>query len=109
VNVLAFGRRNHAAAADQDAGDRAFHAAENPADDGADCRARADAGGLVIASLHDATLAARWADRVLLLHGNGRWQFGNAATILTDSNLSALYEVPVGELAWRGQRVFVSA
>ena len=41
--------------------------------------------------------------------GDGRWQFGNAATILTDSNLSALYEVPVGELAWRGQRVFVSA
>lgn len=72
-------------------------------------RARADAGGLVIASLHDATLAARWADRALLLYGDGRWQFGNAATILTDSNLSALYEVPVGELAWRGQRVFVSA
>jgi iron complex transport system ATP-binding protein len=72
-------------------------------------RARADAGGLVIATLHDATLAARWADRVLLLFGDGRWQFGHAATILTDSNLSALYEVPVGELAWRGQRVFVSA
>jgi iron complex transport system ATP-binding protein len=72
-------------------------------------RARADAGGLVIASLHDATLAARWADRVLLLFGDGRWEFGHAATILSDSNLSALYEVPVGELAWRGQRVFVSA
>ena len=42
-------------------------------------RARADAGGLVIASLHDATLAARSADRVLLLHGDGRWQFGEAA------------------------------
>lgn len=72
-------------------------------------RGRADAGGLVIAALHDATLAARWADRVLLLYGDGRWQFGDAATILSDANLSALYEVPVGELAWRGQRVFVSA
>jgi len=72
-------------------------------------RARADAGGLVIAALHDATLAARWADRALLLFGDGRWEFGDAATILSDTNLSALYEVPVGELAWRGQRVFVSA
>jgi iron complex transport system ATP-binding protein len=72
-------------------------------------RARADAGGLVIAALHDATLAARSADRALLLFGDGRWEFGEAATILTDKNLSALYEVPVGELAWRGQRVFVSA
>ncbi len=72
-------------------------------------RARADAGGVVIAALHDATLAARWADRALLLHGDGRWQFGDAATVLSDSNLSALYDVTVAELAWRGQRVFVSA
>ena len=72
-------------------------------------RARADAGGLIIAALHDPTLAARHADRALLLFGDGRWEFGEAATILSDTNLSALYEVPVGELAWRGQRVFVSA
>jgi iron complex transport system ATP-binding protein len=72
-------------------------------------RARADAGGLVIAALHDATLAARSADRVLLLFGDGRWRFGEAATILSEANLSELYEVPVGELAWRGERVFVSA
>ena len=72
-------------------------------------RARADAGGLVIAALHDPTLAARSADRALLLFGDGRWRFGDAATILSDANLSELYDVPVGELAWRGQRVFVSA
>jgi iron complex transport system ATP-binding protein len=71
-------------------------------------RARADAGGLVIAALHDATLAARVADKALLLFGDGRWRFGKAATILSDANLTELYEVPVGELAWRGQRVFVS-
>jgi iron complex transport system ATP-binding protein len=67
-------------------------------------RARADAGGLVIAALHDPTLAARSADKVLLLFGDGRWRFGDAATILSDANLSELYEVPVGELAWQGQR-----
>ena len=72
-------------------------------------RARADAGGLVIAALHDATLAARAADKALLLFGDGRWRYGEAATILSDENLSELYEVPVGELSWRGQRVFVSA
>jgi iron complex transport system ATP-binding protein len=72
-------------------------------------RGRADTGGLVVAALHDATLAARAADKALLLFGDGRWRFGAAATILSDANLSELYEVPVGELAWRGQRVFVSA
>jgi iron complex transport system ATP-binding protein len=72
-------------------------------------RARADAGGLVIAALHDATLAARTADKALLLFGDGRWRFGEAAAILTGENLSELYDVPVGELDWRGQRVFVSA
>jgi iron complex transport system ATP-binding protein len=72
-------------------------------------RARADAGGLVIAALHDPTLAARAADKALLLFGDGRWRFGPAASILSDANLSELYEVPVGEIAWRGQRVFVSA
>ena len=72
-------------------------------------RARADSGGIVVAALHDATLAARCADKALLLFGDGRWRFGEAAAILTDANLSELYEVPVAELAWRGQRVFVSA
>ncbi len=71
-------------------------------------RARADAGGLVIASLHDATLAARFADRALLLHGDGRWQYGDGATTLNADHLSELYRVPVEELTSRGRRVFVS-
>lgn len=72
-------------------------------------RGRADAGGLVVASLHDATLAARFADRVLLLHGDGRWDYGAAATTLDAAHLSALYRVPVEELASRHGRVFVSS
>ena len=48
VNVLAFGRGNHAAAADQDAGDGTLHAAENAADDRADAGARANAPGLAL-------------------------------------------------------------
>ena len=72
-------------------------------------RARADAGGLVIAALHDATLAARHSDRVLLLFGEGRWQFGDAGSTLNAANLSGLYRVPIEELSSRGRRVFVSA
>jgi iron complex transport system ATP-binding protein len=71
-------------------------------------RARADAGGLVMASLHDPTLAARFADRVLLLHGDGRWQYGDAATTLSADYLSELYGVPVEEMSSRGRRIFVS-
>jgi ABC-type cobalamin/Fe3+-siderophores transport system ATPase subunit len=71
-------------------------------------RARADAGGLVIAALHDPTLAARSANKALLLFGDGRWRFGEADSILSGANLTELYEVPVGEVAWRGERVFVS-
>ncbi len=72
-------------------------------------RTRADAGGIVIATLHDATLAARHADRALLLYGDGRWQYGDARSTLNAENLSALYRVPVEELSSRGRRVFVSA
>ncbi|MDH4258714.1 MAG: ABC transporter ATP-binding protein [Gammaproteobacteria bacterium] len=72
-------------------------------------RARADAGGLVIAALHDATLAARHADRALLLHGDGHWQYGTVDATLNAGNLSALYRVPIEELNSRGRRVFVSA
>lgn len=70
-------------------------------------RARADAGCLVIASLHDATLAAQFADRTLLLFGDGRWRFGASTETLTPEALSALYHTPIHEIAFRGRRVFV--
>jgi len=71
-------------------------------------RARAAAGGTVVATLHDPTMAARYADEVLLLYGDGRWRAGPSATTLTAANLSELYDLPIEELAWRGRRVFVS-
>ncbi len=70
---------------------------------------RVQQGGLVLASLHDPTLAARYADSVLLLHGDGRWQFGPAAATLNADNLSALYGVAIVELSAGGRRVFVAA
>ncbi len=71
-------------------------------------RERANAGKAVVASLHDPTLAARFADDALLLHGDGRWDFGPCGEVLTEERLSALYDSPLHEVAWRGRRVFVA-
>jgi iron complex transport system ATP-binding protein len=72
-------------------------------------RGLADSGRTVITTLHDPTLAARFADRVLLLHGDGRWLLGPVATTLTAASLSELYVAPMIELGQDGRRVFVSA
>jgi iron complex transport system ATP-binding protein len=71
--------------------------------------AQARDGCAVIASLHDPTLAARYADRVLLLHGDGRWQCGPAAQLLNATDLSALYLTGIVELQAGARRVFTAA
>jgi iron complex transport system ATP-binding protein len=72
-------------------------------------RALANSGRAVVTTLHDPTLAARFADRALLLFGDGRWSLGTVATTLTAVNLSELYAAPMIELGRDGRRVFVSA
>jgi iron complex transport system ATP-binding protein len=72
-------------------------------------RRLADAGSTVITTLHDPTLAARFADRVLLLYGDGRWLLGPVSTTLTVESLSELYLAPMIELGENGRRVFVTA
>jgi iron complex transport system ATP-binding protein len=71
-------------------------------------RARADAGRAVVATLHDPSLAARFADQVLLLFGDGRWAWGDTATTLTAAALSAIYRVAVEEVVVGGLRLFLS-
>jgi iron complex transport system ATP-binding protein len=71
-------------------------------------RARAERGAAVIMSLHDAGLAARFADRALLLFGNGDWLSGPVMDVLTEASISRLYGVPVRELTWEGGRTFVA-
>jgi iron complex transport system ATP-binding protein len=71
-------------------------------------RGTADRGATVIASVHDPTLAARFADRVLLIFGDGRWRLGPAPEILTGQALSELYATPIVELSAGARRVFVS-
>ncbi len=66
-------------------------------------------GKTVIATLHDPTVAARFADRAVLLHGDGRWEAGAASQLLTAEKLSELYGAPMLQLEAQGRRIFVSA
>ena len=72
-------------------------------------RAAADSGATVIVSLHDVNLAARFADRCMLLFGDGRWQVGDRAEVLTEASLSELYATRMEAVAWRDQVLFVPA
>jgi iron complex transport system ATP-binding protein len=72
-------------------------------------RALADGGTTVVTTLHDPTLAARFADRALLLFGDGRWSLGPVSSALTAHTLSELYLTPMLELGQDGRRVFVTA
>lgn len=72
-------------------------------------RGKADAGCAVIMSLHDAGLAARFADRALLLFGNGQWLHGDVDAIITADTLSQLYATPMLMLESPQGRHFISA
>jgi iron complex transport system ATP-binding protein len=72
-------------------------------------RQQANAGRTVVATLHDPPLAARFADRVILLFGDGRWTSGPTRETLTAKSLSELYLTPMAEIAAGGRRAFVNA
>jgi iron complex transport system ATP-binding protein len=71
--------------------------------------ARAAVGACVIATLHDANQAERFADKTLLLEGEGRWVFGPTRDVVNAANLSRLYHTPIAEFAAAGRRVFIDA
>jgi len=71
--------------------------------------AKAREGISIVASLHDVNLAARYASRCLLLHGDGRWELGPTGDILTAARLSELYRVGMESTDWHGRRLFVAA
>jgi iron complex transport system ATP-binding protein len=64
-------------------------------------------GRAVIMSLHDANLAARFCDQVLMLFGDGALLFGKLEEILTAENLSRLYQTTVIPVDWSGGTVFL--
>jgi ABC-type cobalamin/Fe3+-siderophores transport system ATPase subunit len=63
-------------------------------------RAEADAGHSVALTLHDPNWAACHCDRLLFLFGDGRWQLGTPAGLLTADALEALYG-PGSAALWR--------
>ncbi len=72
-------------------------------------RKQANSGAAVIASLHDVNLAVRFADRCLLLYGDGRWDLGRTAKILNSARLSQLYATPMEAVSWRNRELFVAS
>jgi iron complex transport system ATP-binding protein len=65
-------------------------------------------GSVVVASLHDINLAARFADHCLLLFGDGRWELGTTKEILTEASLSELYSTPMEAVQWRHHQLFIA-
>ena len=72
-------------------------------------RSKADAGAAVVASLHDVNLAVRYADRCLLLYGDGRWDIGATTEVLDEPRLSELFATRMEALTWRDLRLFVAS
>lgn len=72
-------------------------------------RRAADRGAGVIASLHDVNAAVRFADRCLLLFGDGRWELGRSQEVLTESNLSELFATRMEAINWRSHKLFIAA
>ncbi|AEV24944.1 ABC-type cobalamin/Fe3+-siderophore transport system, ATPase component [Azospira oryzae PS] len=64
-------------------------------------------GAGVVMVLHDPGLAARYCDRALLLQGDGTWESGPVAEILTAAHLSHLYGHPLREVEDGGSRWFI--
>jgi len=71
-------------------------------------RSLCDGGASVIATLHDPTLAVRYADSVLLLYGDGRYQLGDSAALVDGARLSDLYQTPIASLGTPPRQVFVA-
>jgi iron complex transport system ATP-binding protein len=72
-------------------------------------RERADAGAAVIVTIHDANLAARFADQALLIEPRGDWTWGDSAQSINDDNLSRLYSTRFESVERDGRRIFFQA
>jgi iron complex transport system ATP-binding protein len=70
-------------------------------------RGYAEAGALVIAVLHDLTLAERFCHRLLLLRDGELLADGPPGTVLVDGNIQRAYRVAVIHHVHEGQRITV--
>jgi iron complex transport system ATP-binding protein len=58
--------------------------------------------------LHDVNLATRYCDHALLVYGDGQTRQGTCAEVLTEKNLSDLYQHPLQEITHNEQRWFIA-
>lgn len=58
--------------------------------------------------LHDVNLALRYCDHALLLYGDGTSQQGVCDEVLTEQNLSRLYQHPLQAINHQGRRYFIA-
>ncbi|MFT5720813.1 MAG: iron complex transport system ATP-binding protein [Motiliproteus sp.] len=63
---------------------------------------------LLIMSLHDLNLAARFCDHLLLMHRDGSVQAGCAENLLTEAVLSRLYGHPIRRIMDQDRPVFIA-
>lgn len=61
----------------------------------------------VVMVLHEPTLARRFCDRALLVHGDGHVEEGPIARMLTAEKLSALFEYPLAATEYGGHIGFI--
>lgn len=71
-------------------------------------RQRASDGAAVAVSLHDVNLASRFADRCLLLYGDGRWKTGSSSEVLEADTLAELYATSIDVVPWRDRQLFIA-
>lgn len=64
-------------------------------------------GGSVVSAMHDVNLARHYANRVLILGGDGTWQLGDAEELITATTVTELYGVPVRDFDVGGRPWFV--
>ena len=64
-------------------------------------------GKAIVMALHDANLAARYCDNCILLLEDGLVKHGSCEEILTEENLSELYQHKVKIINTDGERIFI--
>ncbi|MDH5369840.1 MAG: ABC transporter ATP-binding protein [Gammaproteobacteria bacterium] len=58
--------------------------------------------------LHDINLAIRYCTHALLMFGNGKTKQGSCVEVLTEDNLTELYQHPIKEISRQDQRWFIA-
>ena len=58
--------------------------------------------------LHDVNLANKYCDHALLMFGNGKTLSGSCENVLTEKNLSDLYQHPIKEISHQEKKWFIA-